>query len=468
MALWIPRRFLTSSGCDLVAFIADANQKITQRGYVLWNDQILTTPITQQERIDLIFEGDEPYFPPPVQDWGPAQQEHFGLKDPYQMAEDSGKYTSSHIMTRIREPYLAPSERIDAVLDGTRDDRHFYCTCHYADVVHTTFHRLVCMSCGALHAVLGRPISVSGGALLTADDWSDLFDEDGNGYDEEIQLGILDFQEVEDEPVIWTTEQWEESKHEFIFFARSSPEEIEEAIRGTERDPSIFLEAGWKPAPMPMPPAFQIIDNSVSVDLLENAAHSLQEGIAAYVAAHKDSGRLLDALRDLYTSVELLSKARLQALEPGELGKRLNTPSVLRRLTTNGVTLSQQDAQTVEQLRELRNSIQHGEAKFNYRTALSLSRKAIVFIDRFLEHELKLWVGDVVREDDWVQILRIPEVFASATRVVDRRVSDLRNKGAEVSTCGQCNRETLVRPHRNTGSSCLFCHNIPTASPERD
>ena len=46
VALWIPRRFLTSSGCDLVAFIADVNQKITQRGYVLWNGQILTTPIT--------------------------------------------------------------------------------------------------------------------------------------------------------------------------------------------------------------------------------------------------------------------------------------------------------------------------------------------------------------------------------------------------------------------------------------
>ena len=468
MALWIPRRFLNPSGCDLIAFIADVNQKITQRGYVLWNGQILTTPITQQERIDLIFEGAEPYLPPPALDWGPAQQEHFGLKDPYQMAEDSGEYTSSHIMTSIGEPYLSPSERIDAVLDGTRDNRHFYCTCHYADVVHTTFNRLICMSCGALHAVLERPIIVPAGRLLTAENWSDLFDEDGNGYDEEIQLGILDFQDVEDEPVIWTTEQWDESKHEFIFFARSSPEEIEEAIRGTERDPSIFLEAGWKPVPMPMPPAFQIIDNSIDVDLLGNAAHSLQEGIASYVAAHKDSGRLLDALRDLYTSVELLSKARLQTLDPGEFAKRLNTPTVLKRLTAKGVALWQQDAQTVEQLRELRNSLQHGEAKFNYRTALSLCRKTIVFIDRFVEQELKLWVGDVVREDDWVQILKIPEVFASATRVVDGRVSDLRNKGADVSTCGQCNQETLVRPHRNTGSSCLFCHNIPTANPERD
>ena len=75
VALWIPKRFLSSSGCDLVSFIADVNQKITQRGYVLWNGQILTTPITQEERIDLIFEGDEPYLPPPARDWGPAQQE---------------------------------------------------------------------------------------------------------------------------------------------------------------------------------------------------------------------------------------------------------------------------------------------------------------------------------------------------------------------------------------------------------
>ena len=468
VALWIPRRFLSSSGCDLVSFIADVNQKIAQRGYVLWNGQILTNPITQEEQIDLIFEGDEPYLPPPARDWGAVQQEHFGLKNPYQMAEDSEEYTSSHIMTRIREPYLAPSERIDAVLDGTRDNRHFYCTCHFADVVHTTFGRLVCMSCGALHAVLERPIIVSAGCLLTAEKWSDLFDEDGNGYDEEIHLDILDFQDIENKPTIWITEQWEESKHEFIFFARSSHEEFEEATRGTEADPSIFLEAGWKPVPMPMPPASQIIDNSIDMDLLENAVHSLQEGIAAYVAAHKDSGRLLDALRDLYTSVELLCKARLQTLTPGELTKRLNTPTVLKRLAAEGVTLLHQDTQTVEQLRLLRNNLQHGDAKFNYRTALSICRKTIVFIDGFVEQELDLWIGDEVRGDDWVQILRIPEVFESASRVVDGRVSDIRKKGADVSMCEQCNRETLVRPHPNTGSSCLFCHTIPIANPEGD
>ncbi len=323
VALWIPRRFISSSGCDLDSFIADVNKKITERGFVLWDDQVLTRPITQEEHIDLIFEGDEPYFVPPGREWGPLQQEYFGLTSPYQMAEDSGEYTHSHIMTIVRDPYLAPTERIVAVVDGIRDNYHFYCTCHSADVVLTTFNRLVCMSCGALHVAFERPISVSSGRLLTAEEWANLFDEDGGGYDEEINLGTVDFQDIENEAAIWTTEQWEDAKHRFKFFARSSPEEIQEAIRGTEADPSIFLEAGWTPVPMSPPPAFQIADNSIDVDLLENAAHALQEGIAAYLAARKDTSKLLDALPDLFRSVELLLKARLLTLNPGELSRRL-------------------------------------------------------------------------------------------------------------------------------------------------
>lgn len=424
VALWIPRRFLSPSGCDLTSFLADTNEKITQRGYVLWDGQVLTTPIPHDERIDLIFEGDDYCPPPPPRSWGPDQQEHFRLSHPYQMAEDAEEYTVSHIVTRLSEQYLDPRERISAVLDGVSDNHRFYCICHYPDIVHTTFNRLVCMSCGALHAVFERPIDTSTGTLLTAAEWSNLFDESGSGYDDEVPLAILDFQVIENEPLIWTTNQWEESKQDFILFARSSPKEIEEAVRGTELDPSIssiLLEAGWKPDPMPIPPAFQIADNSIDMDFLESAAYTLRDGVAAYVASHRNPEKLIDALKNLHAGVELLLKARLEVLGTEQSSKRLNMLGVLKLLAEHGVHISQQELQSVERLRVLRNNIQHSQARFNYRTGVSTCRKAIVFIDRFVEQELGLWVGDVIREDDWAHVLQIPEVAESARRVVDRR-----------------------------------------------
>lgn len=461
ITLWVPQRFVTPSGVDVVPFIEDVNKKIVSRGFVLYDGQLLTTPIKQAIEDDHVYFEDHALDEIPIRTWGPAQQNYFGLQRPYQMAEE-GDYTYSHVQTRILDPYLLPGEFIVAIVHGRKDDYCFYCPCHCAEVVYTTRQRLVCMGCGAVHIVLAEPLLIEPQRLLTADEWTELFGDDGGRQDEELTLSVVDFQDIENVPTIWITDQWEDAKRRFVFFARSSPEVIEEAIRGTEMDPSIFLEAGFKPVDLSPPPAHQVLDDSVDVDLTGNAEHSLREGVASYLRSRKRPELLVSAIPQLFKAVELLLKARLQDLDSRALQDRPNNPEVLRRLIALGVPISSHETETVNKLRNLRNKLQHGSAKINHRTGLSLCRNTIVFLDRFAFAELKLWTGSVIPVGDWQRLLALPEVANTAQIVTDEALSRVReNPDATISRCTRCNQYALVRQHPKTGAQCIYCGHVP-------
>jgi hypothetical protein len=470
IALWIPCRFLTSSGANLEAFLADVKEKLSRRrGFLLWDGQILTTPLKMSDSIDLIFEGDHKFDVPPYRPWEQAQRNYFGIENPYQMTEDDRDYTWSHVTAAVAEPYLFANERIAAVLHGQSDDYYFYCPCHCADVVYTTAHRFVCMGCGAMHMVLKKPLSFRAKRLLTAEQWAEYFDIDGSRREEEVNLSIVDFKEIESAETLWTTNQWEDAKHEFVFFARSSPEEIEEAIRGTERDASAFLEAGFTPVPTPPPPAHQVADDSVEVDLVENAGYALAEGVSSYLAAQNISARLVNAIPQLFRATELLLKAKLQTWDPHALQDHPDNPTVLKRLSTRGASLQPDELTCLQRLRRMRNNLQHGTAKFNHRTGLAICRKTIIFLDRFANTELGLWLGDVIPENDWCQLLKIPELGTRADLITEQCIEPMRhNPKTVISLCPRCQHDTLVRPEPKTGASCLRCGYIPVPKNEDD
>jgi ribosomal protein S27E len=469
LAFWAPRRFVTPTGIDVDAFVADINSKVRQRGFVMWDRQLLTTPLGSDEPIDVIFEPeslDSPLDTPDRVAWNHEQRIYFGLDDPYQMADEGDGFTWSHIMTRIVEPYIGPDELIAGVLHGETDGRYFYCPCHSATVVYTTRRRLVCMSCGATHLVFREPLTAPQRTLLSGDEWRDYFDDDGGRRHEEVDLPIVDVRAVETAATIWSTSQWDDASHEFIFFARSSPEEIAEAIRGTEMDPSIFEEAGWQRVDTAPPPALQIMESSIDLDLAENAAHAFREGVAAFVVAYVHAHQLVTAVPQIFRAIELVLKTRLAMIDPHGLDDQPNNPTVLKRLQAGGVAVAADEVETITRLRRLRNDLQHGEATFNHRAGLALCRSGVIWIDRFADEELGLWAGDVVEGADWLAMLEIDEVAARARRIVDQRVAAYRaDAEASVTTCPRCDRETMVRPHSSTGASCAYCGHVPV---ERD
>jgi ribosomal protein S27E len=467
-AFWAPRRFVGSSGIDVEAFISELDTTIRTRGMVLYDGQVLTASLEENaESIESIFEPDcldDALEVPARREWGAGQRDYFGVDDPYQMADEAEPFTFSHLVVSIAEPYLRPDEAIAALVHGQEDGRYLYCPCHSATVVYTTRQRVLCMSCGATHAVLREPLPIVPVCILSAEEWAALFDEQAARRDENVDLVMVDFREIENAELIWTTHQWEDAAHELVFFARSSPEDIEKATRGTEADPSIFMEAGWTRVDLPPPPALQLMPNSVEVDLVENAAHAFRDGAAEFISAYVRPERLVSAVPDLFRSIELLLKARLELVDAHALDDHPNNPTVLDRLERGRAGIAPGDIETVTGLRQLRNDLQHGSATFNHRKALSLCRRAVVFIDAFARDSLDLWIGDVVTGEEWRKLLVIPEVAATAHSVVTRRLTVHQdNSDAQITTCPQCGHDTMVRPHPASGTRCAYCDHVPVS-----
>lgn len=471
VGFWVPRRFTTETDILVTEFVADLNRIIGTRGFIMSDGQIAPTQINPSEIGYFFMRGDREAVleAPEKRPWGAPQIEAFGLKNPYQMIEEPDSFTYCSIDSRVYEPYLFAGELIAAVVHGVADSRYFYCSCNMAEVVYTTCDRVVCMGCGAVHLVLENPLPIERMTLLTAEDWADHFDHDGSRRDEEVQLAVLDFLELENQRVIWSTDQWEQGKAEFIFFTRSSPEEIQDYLSRSQMDPSAFLEAGWTPVESAPPPAGQLSENSVNVNLLGNAGHAFSEGVASYLRARTNGDALVDAIPLLARAVELLLKAKLKELAPKELEGKPNVPTTLTRLAAYGLTLDSNETEVITTLRKLRNDLQHGSAAFNYRKGLGICRKTVIFVDRFVRQELEAWIGDVLPTTTWQGLLQIPEVESSATEISEARMEAWRKEsGAELSICNYCKRRMLLRPSPAMGAQCLYCKHMPIIEDDAD
>jgi hypothetical protein len=461
-AVFVPRRLIADDGSvDLTEVMAEVNAIVASRGMVLADGQVITTPFS--DRIGYQLFGDDSVFDaPPARPWGAAQRAFFDLADPHQLAEEPDGYLWWHVMAYVVEPFLADGELIVGLVHGSADGWSFACECHDSAVVYTTRARLVCMSCGYTHLVLPAPLEFGPRDVLSADDWIDLFGPEGARRHEVVDLPLVDVREVENAAAIWKTDRWEEARKEFVFFARTPPDELTEAAKRMGLDPTLLAEAGFEPIPLPPTPAWQLNEGSIDVDLVGNAGDACGTGVAAYVAAHTQPGQLTTAILELFRTIDLLFRARLEQLEPGALGGRPNNPTVLKRLAGHGVSMDPGDEEMIAALRRLRNKLQHSEARFNHRFGLGLCRRAIIFIDAFASSQLGLRTRDVLRVEDWQALLGIPEIAALARRETAEALEQHRHRDeAEIATCPRCGEEALLRPDPSSGAACVHCGHIP-------
>jgi hypothetical protein len=114
--------------------------------------------------------------------------------------------------------------------------------------------------------------------------------------------------------------------------------------------------------------------------------------------------------------------------------------------------LQPEELTCLQRLRRMRNNLQHGTAKFNHRTGLTICHKAIIILDRFANTELGLWLGEVITENEWCRLSKIPELATRADRIAEECIPHIRqNPRSGISKCPRCRRDTLVRAEPNTG-----------------
>lgn len=471
IALWVPYEHLGCNGIDFEGLLESVNTKIAKRGFITWDGQILANRLEPTNEPLLAHNGDDPLILESDYYWGPSQRNYFGLQNPYEMFEDAEEYTHSNVMFRINSAYLFNGEVIIGLIDGLKDNRHYYCyDCHQAEIVLTSMQRLVCMGCGAMHAVLAKQLKVNATCHIKESDWFDYFDINGCKNFDDLNLSIIDFQQIENCEMIWTTHQWDCSSDDFIFYARSSPEEIRAAARNTERDISVWLEAGYEPIPTAPAPAFQVSDSLIDIDLAENAGLAFSDGSTCFMRSQTNPTDLVNAVLEIFRATELLLKAKLKQIDVNALADHPNNPTVLNRLNSNGVIISIDELSTIQTLRRLRNQLQHSEANLNYRSVRRVCYLTILFINRFAHSELGLWIGDVVSKEDWPKLIKFPEIESTAVSVASDRLRTIQanEDNPEVLPCPQCSHTTLVRPYPGGGAICLVCQYYSVAGEHEE
>lgn len=469
------RRDLVEAGEALEVLLADVNEKVSRHGaVVLANGQFLRRPIVSNWDVEPYLTDDTTeVFEHLPREWGRSQAAYFqalwGFVQPYQYAAEADAYDRYCVAALDPSPYLVDGEKILALVEAGRDEHYLHCPCHVTQMVYTSRHRLVCMGCGHLHCVLEAPIRRDLGTGLTGAEWDAAIDADGEIVDDGLALPIIDYREVEPLPKLWVTDAWSEATWLIDFYATASAEEIADYERGLP-SPEDFMEAGWSQVPTPPSVTAQLSKEGYGFDITQNAAAALNAGAAAYSRGKSEVEALRDAVLQVFHAVELILKIRLEQVEPGALSKRPNNPTVVERLRAAGIAIASSELQAIEDLRVLRNHLQHAGARYSYRDTRRLIRSAFAFLDRFSVHELGWWIGEVIEPPGWSALLNVESIRSTAEAQAVLLLKDVEGASGDIviRECPFCGRRTLVRASR-FGSLCVFCRHKPTLQGfERD
>lgn len=483
------RTDLIVRGSGIEEVLADLNGYVADRGGIALADgQILTTPLETDWVLDDnysldnapfaakllacgsvggVFDDDETTsdYDHPLRAWGKAQKDyfgsHWGVAQPFQFGEQANDYGRHWISVRVPGAYLKPNERIVALVDAGRDNRNFYCPCHYAEVVYTTLHRLVCMMCGHMHCVLRDPMPQLGDASFAERAWHEGFDTKGllTAYD--LRVPFVEYQDIFAVRKIWETDDWLGASSEIEFLERGNPDEVAR-YRASLPTAEDFMEAGWTEMPLSPAPARQMEPGGVQIDIGGNAALALQNAARHFARSCTDAMEIRGAVLDLFQAIELLLKIKLEIESGDPKSRRKTNPSVLQALADCGAPLSDDDLSLVSELRMLRNRLQHDEGSFGYADARQLLVQGFLFLDRFSWDALGWWIADAMEATDWHALLSLPAIESSAARRVQELVVQWRKGDTlnSVETCPHCARETVLRERSHAGF-CVYCRRLP-------
>lgn len=218
------------------------------------------------------------------------------------------------------------------------------------------------------------------------------------------------------------------------------------------------------------------------LNLLENAMGSLRQGIGFALKDEPNQSDLKLSVLLVAQSVELLLKERLKRehwsliFKNIEQAGNLNANTVTINEAINrlekiaNVTLEDDEQDTIINLSNIRNAIQHYEIEITYEEVIGKAHAAIGVITRFLRDELEIDIREYLNQEDIQKLVFMDEVIEHLQELARRNIEKIRREleprkakdqmywQFDVIDCPQCWQEFYIFSPDEDISQCQLCN----------
>lgn len=211
-------------------------------------------------------------------------------------------------------------------------------------------------------------------------------------------------------------------------------------------------------------------------DLEENAEDSLSHGVDHFLEAQEsgDPSHLKYTIHHTFHATELYLKARLAKAHPSlifqkpedahkEDPKTVDFDTLIGRLASASVKLKDQEKEDLNQLRKVRNRIEHHKISFSIEQAQDYVGRAMRFLEQFLKDELEISLKENLDPDKYKAL---QEAVYSYEERVEKAIESaevdapFRNDDPdwELIECTDCGEQTISPTPEDDGQCrCHFC-----------
>jgi len=223
--------------------------------------------------------------------------------------------------------------------------------------------------------------------------------------------------------------------------------------------------------------------------LLENAVSSIQIGVEDYFS--NDTKRITSCVRNLFSGILLLFKARLSDLSPlgsnevlikkviipkfksgqivfeGKGKKTIDVKEIQERFDSLGIKTNWS---IIEKMQNERNYIEHYYASLNIDIIKSLIAKTCLIVNVFIKNEFKLNPMDLLG-DTWVRMISIRDVYLKEKLDCEKKIEAMfpfdKNQIRVINNiyCENCGSELLLpvlseNDINKARMKCTICESI--------
>ncbi len=211
-------------------------------------------------------------------------------------------------------------------------------------------------------------------------------------------------------------------------------------------------------------------------DLVANAEDSLSHGVDHFLEAEEsgDPSHLKYTILHSFHATELFLKARLAKAHPSLIfqkpedackddPKTVDFDTLISRLAAAGVKLHDQDKEDLNQLRKVRNRIEHHKISFGLEQAQDYVGRAMRFLDKFLQDELSISLKDHLENDKYKALEEALYSYEERVRRAEESAEETGPFGDDGSNsslidCPECGETTISPiPEADGDCRCHFC-----------